>query len=158
LLTKVEKQLVRELQEGLPLVSRPFLAIAEKLNISEEEVLVRVKEFIERGIIRRFGAAVRHQDIGYVANAMVVWPVPEEKARETGQVMASFPEVTHCYQRPRVRGWPYTLFTVLHGQKEEQCREIAARLSMATGITGYRVLFSTAELKKSSMKYFLEEK
>lgn len=158
MLNEIEKQLVRELQEGLPLVSRPFLAIAEKLKISEEEVLARVKEFMERGIIRRFGATVRHQDIGYVANAMVIWPVPEEKAQEIGQLMASFPEVTHCYQRSPARGWPYTLFTVLHGSKKEQCLKIAARLSAATGITDYRVLFSTAELKKSSMKYFLEER
>ncbi len=157
MLNKLERALVRELQEGLPLVKRPFLEIAQKLKISEEEVLARVRDFMQRGIIRRFGAAVRHQDLGYVANAMVVWRVPDERVPEVGRIMSSFPEVTHCYERARDPQWPYNLYTVVHGQTEEQCREIAARLSAAAGINDYQVLFSTAELKKSSMKYFLED-
>ncbi|MEW5898108.1 MAG: Lrp/AsnC family transcriptional regulator [Bacillota bacterium] len=157
MLNKLDQALVRELQKGLPLVSRPFLAIAQKLRLSEAEVLAKVQEFIDRGIIRRFGAAVRHQDLGYVANAMVVWQVPDERVREAGRIMASFPEVTHCYERVCAPGWPYNLYTVIHGQTEEQCRETAARLAAAAGLTDYLVLFSTAELKKSSMKYFLEE-
>lgn len=152
-----DKQIIRELQEGLPLVSRPYQVLAKKLNMSEEELLTRVKDFIDRGIIRRFGAAVRHQDLGYVANAMVVWQVPEERIEEVGRLMATFGEVSHCYQRPaRLPDWPYNLFTVVHGQTHEDCCEIAARLSRASGITNYRLLFSVAELKKGSMKYFVE--
>lgn len=144
------------LQEGLPLTSRPFLALAQRLGMSEEELLAAVRGFLERGIIRRFGAAVRHQDLGYVANAMVVWEVPPERLEEVGRMMAAFDEVTHCYQRsPCPPHWPYNLFTVIHGQTEEDCYRIAKALSRATGITSYRLLFSTAELKKSSMKYFL---
>ncbi|MGB9905489.1 MAG: Lrp/AsnC family transcriptional regulator [Desulfotomaculales bacterium] len=157
MLNKLDRALVRELQEGLPLVKRPFLAIARKLQITEEEVLAKIEEFLANGVIRRFGAAVRHQDLGFVANAMVVWRVPPERTREVGQIMASFPEVTHCYERACPPGWPYNLYTVLHGRTEEECRAVAARLSAASGITDYQVLMSTAELKKSSMKYFTEE-
>lgn len=156
-MNKLDRALVRELQEGLPLVRRPFLVIARRLKITEEEVLAKIKEFLANGVIRRFGAAVRHQDLGFVANAMVVWRVPAERVREVGMMMASFPEVTHCYERASAPGWPYNLYTVLHGRTEEECRATAARLSAAVGVTDYLVLMSTAELKKSSMKYFTEE-
>ncbi|MGB9802431.1 Lrp/AsnC family transcriptional regulator, partial [Desulfofundulus sp.] len=136
MLNQLEKDIIRTLQEGLPLVSRPFLVLAQKLGISEEELLSRVRDLVERGIIRRFGAAVRHQDLGYIFNAMVVWQVPEERIEEVGRLMASFDEVSHCYQRPaRPPEWPYNLFTVVHGQTAQDCREIAARLSRASGIT-----------------------
>jgi DNA-binding Lrp family transcriptional regulator len=90
-----------------------------------------------------------------VANAMIVWQVPEDRIEDVGVIMASFPEVTHCYQRPvRLPDWPHNLFTMVHGRTREECREIASRLAEAAGIDGYRMIFSTAELKKSSMKYF----
>jgi DNA-binding Lrp family transcriptional regulator len=158
MLSQLDKEIIRALQEGLPLVSRPFLALAEKLGIGEEELLAKVRDFVDRGVIRRFGAAVRHQDLGYVSNAMVVWQVPEERIEEVGRLMASFDEVSHCYQRPaRLPDWPYNLFTVVHGQTPQDCREIAARLSRTSGVANYRLLFSIAELKKSSMKYFVEK-
>ncbi|MDF9408045.1 Lrp/AsnC family transcriptional regulator [Pelotomaculum isophthalicicum JI] len=154
MLTELDIKIIRVLQNGLPLVSRPFQAMAEKLEMTEDELIDKVKSFINDGIIRRFGATVRHFDLGFVANAMVVWDVPEEKVSETGRIMAGFEEVTHCYRRPRRPGWPYNLFTVVHGQSREYCDEIAKRLSRATGITNYSLLYSTAELKKSSMRYF----
>lgn len=154
MLTEQDKQIIRELQNGLPLVSRPFKFMAEKLKMTEEEFIAKVRNFIENGQIRRFGAAVRHQDLGYVANAMVVWDVPADEISEVGQMMAGFEEVTHCYQRPRYPGWPYNLFTVVHGQTREECIQSAEKISRATGMEKYRLLFSTAELKKSSMRYF----
>jgi DNA-binding Lrp family transcriptional regulator len=156
-LTEQDKQIVRELQKGLPLVSRPFKAIASKLGMSEEKLIGRIKQFVEDGRIRRFGAVVRHQDLGYVANAMVVWDVPEHRIQEVGSVMASFEEVTHCYQRPRHPGWPYNLYTMVHGRNREECIQAAQRIARATRLEQYRLLFSTAELKKSSMCYFEEK-
>ncbi|NPV30373.1 MAG: Lrp/AsnC family transcriptional regulator [Firmicutes bacterium] len=158
MLSPREKEMIRVLQEGVPLVNRPYRVLAEKLRMSEEELLDVVKDFIRRGIIRRFGALVRHQDLGYGANALVVWQVPEERIEEVGLLMAAFDEVSHCYQRPpRLPDWPYNLFTMIHGRSPDDCREIAARLARASGIEDYLLLFSTAELKKSCMNYFLEE-
>lgn len=154
MLTELDKQLIREMQKGLPLVSRPFAEIAARLSLTEEEIIERIRFFIQNGQIRRFGAAVRHQDLGFVANAMVVWDVPDEKVTEVGLVMAGFEQVSHCYQRPRHQGWPYNLFTVVHGKNREECIQAAESLSRATGMEKYRLLFSTAELKKSSMRYF----
>ena len=152
--SEIEKAVIRELQKGLPLVSRPFLQMAEKLGLGEMELIEKIRDMIGRGLIRRFGAAVRHQDLGYVANAMVVWNVPDERVQSVGRLLARFDEVSHCYQRPRRPGWPYNLFTVIHGLSREECSELAGRLSRAAGIGEYRLLFSTAELKKSSMRYF----
>lgn len=158
MLSERDKEIVRVLQEGVPLVSRPYLALAARLGMSEEELLAAIEDFRKRGIIRRFGVTVRHQDLGYVANAMIVWQVPEERIEEVGELMAGFQEVTHCYQRSaRPPGWPYNLFTMVHGRKREDCQEIARRLSKAVGITGYRLIFSQVELKKDGMKYFLED-
>jgi len=154
MLTEQDRQIIRILQNGMPLVSRPFQTIAEKLKMTEDELIDKIRNFIDNGQIRRFGATVRHFDLGFVANAMVVWDVPEEKVSETGRIMAGFKEVTHCYRRPRRPGWPYNLFTVVHGQSREYCDEIAKRLSQATGITNYSLIFSAVELKKSSMRYF----
>ncbi|AGL01504.1 siroheme decarboxylase subunit beta [Desulfoscipio gibsoniae] len=156
MLTELEKQIVRELQKGLPLVSRPYLDIARRIGLTENELMNKINEMISNGIIRRFGAAVRHQKLGYTANAMVVWDVPEDRVETTGRQLAGFPEVTHCYQRPRRPGWPYTLFTVIHGHTREQCEQLAAAMAAKIGLTNYMLLFSTTELKKSSMQYFID--
>lgn len=156
MLNNLEKQIVKELQNGLPLVSRPYLEIANRIGILEDELISKINEMIKRGIIRRFGAALRHQDLGFTANAMVVWEVPEEQAPSVGKAMAGFNEVTHCYQRTRHPSWPYSIFTVIHGPTKEHCERVAASIARKTGISNYKLVFSTKELKKSSMKYFMD--
>ncbi len=156
MLNDLEIKIVKELQAGLPLVEKPYEEIARKVGLSEEKLIETIKEMKKKGVIRRFGAALRHQDLGFTANAMVVWDVPEDKAPEVGRIMAGFEQVTHCYQRPRRPGWPYTIFTVVHGKSREDCERLAAMLAEKTGIHKYRLLYSTRELKKSSMKYFLD--
>jgi len=157
MLTRLEKEIIKALQEGLPLVSRPFAALAEKLDLTEGELLEAVREMLDRGLIRRFGAAVRHQDLGFTANAMVVWNVPEEESESIGQLFAGYPEVSHCYQRKTSGEWKYGLFTMVHGRTEDECRSTAKAMSKAAGVEDYLVLFSSEELKKESMKYFIEE-
>lgn len=154
MLTEQDKEIIRRLQDGLPLVPRPYKLLAERLGMQEDALIARIKYFIENGQIRRFGATVRHLDLGFKANAMVVWDVPDEKVNDVGRAMAAFDEVTHCYRRPRRTGWPYNLFTMVHGRTRDECVKTAEKLSRATGMDQYRLLFSTAELKKSSMRYF----
>ncbi len=154
MLSVQDVQIIKELQNGLPLAGRPYKIIGDRLKMSEEELLNRVRHLIENGIIRRFGAAVRHQDLGFKENAMVVWDVPDKNINDVGGKMAGFREVTHCYQRPRYPNWPYNLFTMVHGRSREECAKIAGEISQAVGISRYELLFSTAELKKISMRYF----
>ena len=101
MLSAQDKRIIKELQNGLPLASRPYQIMAARLKMPEEELINRIRYLKENGIVRRLGAAVRHQDLGFKANAMVVWDVPDDKICAAGGLMAEFKEVTHCYQRPR---------------------------------------------------------
>ncbi|NQS75993.1 MAG: Lrp/AsnC family transcriptional regulator [Peptococcaceae bacterium] len=154
MLLDLDRRIIKELQNGLPLTKYPYRIIAGRLKISESKLMNRVEYLIKKGVIRRLGAAVRHQELGFTANAMVVWDVPDNKICQVGTTMAEFREVTHCYQRPRQTGWPYNLFAMIHGQSREECIKIAEKIARVVGIDRYRLLFSTAELKKTSMRYF----
>ena len=154
--TPLEKKIIHALQQDLPVVKRPFAAVAERVGITESELLEKVREFIADDIIRRFGATLRHQRSGFDANAMVVWEVEPERAEEVGNIFASFREVSHCYQRPAMENWPYRLFTMIHGSSPEVCRQIAQRMAEAAGVTRYDLLFTQEELKKTTMAYFGE--
>jgi DNA-binding Lrp family transcriptional regulator len=156
-LTNSDIALIRVLQENLPASITPYSVLAENLHWQVEDVILIASRLLEAEVVRRFGAVLRHQKAGFVANAMGVWQVDPEQAAKVGEIMARFKEVSHCYQRPTLPDWPYSLFTMIHGRTVEDCGEVMKRISLATGVKMYSMLFSTAELKKSSMQYFLEE-
>ncbi|MEE8400105.1 MAG: Lrp/AsnC family transcriptional regulator [Desulfobacterales bacterium] len=152
--TELQKQIIAEFQGDMPIAERPYLIIAKRLGITEETLLETLREFCEEGIIRRFGATLRHQKSGYTANAMTAWMVDEDRVEFVGEQMASFAQVSHCYRRNPTPEWPYNLYTMIHGMSEESCRETAGKISEETSVTSYTVLFSRRELKKTSMVYF----
>jgi len=154
MLTELEKKVVASIQEDIPVTSRPYLEISKKLKISEETLLKTLKDLCDRGVIRRFGATIRHQKSGFAANAMVAWIVDEKRIEEVGERMSSFKEVSHCYRRNPTIEWPYNLYTMVHANNEDTCREIARTMSTETSVENYKLLFSRRELKKTSMKYF----
>lgn len=153
-LNELEKQVIAAVQGDMPVVQRPYLQIAENLGIDEQVLLGVLENLMNRGIIRRFGATLRHQKSGFSANAMAAWQVEEDLMGEVGPAMASFKEVSHCYRRDPTPQWPYNLYTMIHGKDEAQCRRIAERMAVSTGVQKYLLLFSRRELKKTSMKYF----
>ena len=155
-LSELDKQIVKELQAGLPLVNRPFQALAQRVGLTEEEFLARVHAIQQTGIMRRIGAALRHRRVGFTANAMIVWQMPEDRVQEMGERMSQLKEVTHCYQRASLPHWPYNFYTMVHGHSREECERIAQKLAELAGVNTYRLLYSVAELKKSSMKYFMD--
>jgi DNA-binding Lrp family transcriptional regulator len=157
MLTELEKKIIAVVQGDLPITPRPYFKIAEKLGVAEEEVLAVLKNLCDRGIIRRFGATLRHQKSGFKANAMIAWQVGEDRIDEVGKALARFPQVTHCYRRNPEKDWPYNLYTMVHAADEASCREIAEGISEKTGIKTYSILFSRRELKKTSMQYFNDE-
>lgn len=109
-------RLRQQLEKGLPLVSRPYQALAERTGLSEQEVISAITQWQSEGLIKRFGLVVKHRTLGYTANAMVVWDVPDEQVNALGKTMASVPFITLCYQRPRqLPDWPYNLFCMIHG-------------------------------------------
>lgn len=154
MLTETEKKVISALQGNMPVCERPYQAIAQTIGMSEDEVITIAKDLHERGVIRRFGATLKHQRSGYKANAMVAWKVAEERIEEVGPAMAAFDEVTHCYRRNPSDTWPYNLYTMIHSSNEDACHDIAHKISTAVEVTEYALLFSRKELKKTSMRYF----
>ena len=154
MIEELEKKIIGLIQGDLPLTAHPFAVLAERIGISEDEFVARVRSLRERGIIRRFGATLRHQEAGFNANAMVAWAVPDDRIDEVGKAMAGFREVTHCYQRRPQGDWKYNLYTMIHGDTQEECHRIAEGMSAETGIEDYILLFSQKEFKKTSMAYF----
>lgn len=154
MLTELEKKVIASVQGDIPVTGRPYLEISEKLKISEETLLKTLKDLCDRGVIRRFGATIRHQKSGFAANAMVAWIVDEKRIEEVGEKMSSFKEVSHCYRRNPTAEWPYNLYTMVHANNEDTCRKIARTMSSESCVENYKLLFSRKELKKTSMKYF----
>jgi DNA-binding Lrp family transcriptional regulator len=148
----VDLRLLKAVQDGVKLTNRPYQALGEELGISEDEVVQRLKALVDQGVIRRFAAAIGHRALGIVANAMIVWNVPEEDVERIGGILASFDNVTHCYERIRHTNWPYNLYTMVHSRSREDCVKIASQLSVVTGIEDYKILFSEREYKKTSAR------
>ncbi|MGD9042854.1 MAG: Lrp/AsnC family transcriptional regulator [Desulfobacterales bacterium] len=158
MLTELEKKIIASIQEDMAVTNRPYIHIAQNLGISETELLQNLKDLCERGVIRRFGATLRHQRTGFTANAMVAWKVAEDRIDEVGQKMASFRQVSHCYRRNPTDEWPYNLYTMVHANDEQSCHATARKMSGATAVEDYTLLFSRQELKKTSMVYFPSDK
>jgi len=154
MIEELEKKIIRYLQGDLPVTLRPFASLADKIGIREEDLLEKTQMLKEQGILRRFGATLRHQLAGFHTNAMVAWRVPENKVEKSGNLMAGFREVSHCYQR-RIQGeWKYNLFTMIHGKNEKDCEHIAKKIADMVEINEYVVLLTLKEYKKTSPKYF----
>ncbi len=153
-LTKEDKKVIRALQGDLPITKHPFLKIAKHLDMSEEDLIEHIKRFIKKGIIRRFGAIIYHDRSGFEANVMVAWKAEQDKLSHVGQIMASFPEVTHCYARASCPEWPYNIYTMLHGKNEKDCYNTIKKIVEKTGLSVYRLLFTKRTFKRISMEYF----
>ena len=155
--SEFDKGVIRELQEDLPLIPRPFDGMAERLGMDAAQLFAQADEYQERKLMRRFSAVLHHRRSGFRANAMVVWQVPPERAEEVGMTMAQHSAVTHCYERPTFPDWPYSHFSMIHATTQEECEEIAQEISEATQITDNLLLYSTREYKKTRVRYFVED-
>ena len=155
-LSETDRRLIEAIQDGLPLVSHPYRAIGEAVGLPEAEVMARITALLDDGVIKRLGVVVRHRELGYNANAMVVHDLPDESVDAVAERLAEHPAVTLCYRRPR-RGkrWPYNLFCMVHGRDRPSVLAEIERLRAAEGITGYAhaVLFSTRRFKQRGARY-----
>jgi DNA-binding Lrp family transcriptional regulator len=129
--TELEKQVMAAIQQDIPIAERPYMEMADQLGITENRMIEVLEDLCRRGVIRRFGATLRHQKSGFQANAMTAWQVDEDRIENVGRIMAASPHVSHCYRRNPAPDWP--------------------------GVETYSLLFSRRELKKTSMKYFSED-
>ncbi|HYQ73252.1 MAG TPA: AsnC family protein [Gammaproteobacteria bacterium] len=155
-LTDSDRELVAAIQQGLPLVPRPYALLAERLGQCEAEVIARLEELHEAGMIKRMGVIVRHRALGYRANAMVVWDIPDSELERIGQLLASETCVTLCYQRPRrLPDWPYNLFCMIHGRERMAVLRRLAQIIEFHGLQtiAHSVLFSSRSFKQRGARY-----
>ena len=155
MIDKTDRALIVATQGGLPLVPRPYEAIAERLGIGADEVMQRLRSMVESGVIRRIGAVPNHYAIGWTANGMTVWDVDDEQVNALGAVVGGLDFVTHCYRRPRaLPAWPYNLFAMVHGASRDECAAKAAEIRALLGAAcrGSDILYSTRILKKSGLR------
>ncbi len=155
-LSELDCRLIAEIQGGLPLASRPYAVVGERIGLSEQEVIERISALQDSGVIKRLGIVVRHHELGYTANAMVVWDVPDERLDEIGARLGAQECVTLCYQRPRrLPDWPYNLFCMIHGKERDRVSAYIDALVEDEGLQNIprRVLFSGRRFKQRGAKY-----
>ncbi|PXF51215.1 MAG: hypothetical protein C4B55_02075 [Candidatus Methanophagaceae archaeon] len=151
---KIDQTILRSTQDGVPLVKEPFAEVAEEAEVSQEEVVARLKKLVSTGVVKRLGVSVNQRRVGIVANAVVAWKVPAERVESVGTLLSGFTEITHCYERATVPGkWEHNLFTVIHGYDRASVEATAKRLSDAVGISEYLVLFSGEQFKRTSVMH-----
>lgn len=151
----LDRKIIVATQEGLPLHPQPYQAVAEQVGVSAIEIMQRMQKMLDQGIIRRIGAVPNHYKLGYKANGMTVWNVPDNKIQENGEKIGALDFVSHCYQRPRHQPlWNYNLFAMVHGQNREQVLMQAQMIAEILGDNdlGHEILFSTRILKKTGMR------
>jgi DNA-binding Lrp family transcriptional regulator len=148
--------LIAEIQTGLPLSACPYADVGQQIGMSETEVIERLKHLLQLGVIKRLGVVVRHHELGYRANAMTVWDIPDEKVSGLGDCIGRFEFVTLCYRRPRrLPDWPYNLFTMIHGKDRDEVLSNIHLLAERCGLESiqYEVLFSKRRFKQRGAIY-----
>ena len=147
---EIDHKLLAGMEKGITLTAEPFKEIALQLGITPKEVVTRLCTLKEKGVIRRFGASIKPNNIGFSANALVAWKVPENRVQEIGVYLSKYQEISHCYERKTVTGiWDYNLYTVIHGREREVVQRMVKEISEGIAINEYKILYSTRDLKRN---------
>ena len=152
---ETDRKIIKATQEGLPLVEAPYEAVGAEISLSGDEVRQRLNAMLDAGVIRRIGAVPNHYALGYTANGMSTWDVPDEKVKEIGDKIGALDFVSHCYERPRHQPiWNYNLFAMVHGKDKETCMKRVEMIAQMLGEDdrGHEVLFSSKILKKTGLR------
>lgn len=151
----VDYQLIAAVQKGLPIAARPYALVAERLSLDEQDVIERLSRLKAQGLIKRWGVVVKHRQLGYRANAMIVMNVPDERVAEIGAKVSQQACVNLCYQRPRQGDWPYNLYCMIHGKSREVVLQQWHALQQTCDLTDYafEVLFSRRCFKQRGALY-----
>ena len=155
MLDDLDRRIIAATQTGLPLVPRPYHALANTLGVAAEEVMDRLRRMQERGVVRRIGAVPNHYALGWSANGMSVWDVEDTRLTELGPEVGALDFVSHCYHRPRhLPLWPYNLFAMVHGRGRDEVEDKVVRIANLLGPAsrGHEVLYSTRILKKTGLR------
>lgn len=157
LLPLLEQQLLEALQDGLPLTPQPYTEIGRRVGLAGDRVIEMITNWLVEGVCKRFGVVVRHHELGFIANAMCVWDVPDQLVRDLGRRMAREPGVTLCYRRRRAAPmWSYNLFCMIHGRARGEVLAVRDAIAQRHGLDQWQhaVLFSTRRFKQRGAHYF----
>ncbi len=147
-----DRPLMQALSSGLSLVPRPYAALADALDRTEDDVIARIGELARARLLTRVGVIVRHRALGWAANAMVVWAVPEDRIESAGRALSQVPGVTLCYQRRTVPGvWDWPLFCMIHARSRPEALAVLDTARTLPDLAGvpHKILFSTRCFKQS---------
>lgn len=155
---ELDKKIIRAVQTGLPLCRKPYEKIAKDLDVTESQVIGRLRLMKEYGEIRKMGAVLKHRAAGFQTNCLCAWRVPAERLEEVAKLMCESPAVSHCYDRVTTENWPYNLYTMVHSHSRTECEEIVEKLASQAGLgnSDRVMMYTVKEYKKTSMKYFCE--
>jgi len=141
--TEDDKDFIRELQKDMEIIDEPFVKAANNLGITEDELFSKMKHYESLGVLRRFAAILRHRQVGFTANGMIVWKVPEDRITSVGETLGSFPQVSHCYERPTYDDWPYNVFSMIHCKTHDEAYDVAKTIQNQIDVNEYKILFSS---------------
>ena len=155
-----QQQLRGILEQGLPKTIRPYITIAKQIQASQKQVIEQITQWQNEGLVKRFGLVVKHRQLGYKANAMVVWNVNDQQVDDVASLLSSRAEVSLCYRRPRrLPDWPYNLFCMIHGTEREivlaQIDAMVREFSLEN--IEKDVLFSVKAFKQHGARYLKNE-
>lgn len=159
MIDKLDYQLLAAVQQGLPIVARPYLQIAEQLGIDEQQVIERLARLKDQALIKRWGVVVKHRPLGYRANAMIVIEVPMALIDSIAAKIIQHSFVNLCYQRPQQgEGWPYNLYCMIHGKDRDTVLQQWSALQKICELSQYRseILFSRRCFKQRGAIYQLK--
>lgn len=154
IVNETDKKIIKAFEGDIPLTLNPYQKIADDLNIKKEKLLKRLHALKERGILKRVSAVLHHRDSGYQANGMFVCQFAEKEIETAGKEISQLKEVSHCYQRKNYQNWPYNFYAMMHAKNKNELEKKIKQIVEKYNIEDYQILYSTEELKKTSMKYF----
>lgn len=151
---EINEEILKIIQDGIPVTKKPYKFIGDQLGLKQAEVIEHIEGMLEEGWIRRIGCIPHHYNLGFTANGMSAWDVPDGDVDDIGEIFGEFDFVSHCYKRPRHRPiWPYNLFAMVHGRSKNEVMGKVARLEEEVDAElGHEVIFSTELLKKQGSR------
>lgn len=148
-----EKEILKKMKNGIKICKEPFREISKELDISEDELVERLRQMKEKDIIKSFGGTLNHINIGYKANGMVVWKVPFNNSEKVGNIISKYEQVTHCYERVTIpKKWEYNIFAMIHCKTKIQLEELVKEISAKIQNYNYQIIYSTREFKKTGVQ------